>query len=345
MMQMPKTSDKYWIDRAEATIKRVDRQEAEYLRTLKGSYQRASRSIDKDIQAFWNKYQKGSNLTYAQATQKLDTATRKLLQEDALDTANSIVRGNAKLKQDLIDFSKKPQVTRLEGLQSEINTQTASLGNIQNKGMDKTLGGTLQDKYLQERYTIDVGTGIGKTFNMLPESKINSLLKKPLLGANYSERLWGDVKKLADKASQEITQGLIRGDSSQNIARIISKDTGSSYSSAERLVRTEMTNIASESDTLAYDDSGIAEYEYVATLDDRTSEQCETLDGQHFKLSEAQAGVNLPPVHPNCRSTTIAYFGADRKKGMQRRAKGADGESVLVPASTTFSEWKKAAVN
>lgn len=42
-------------------------------------------------------------------------------------------------------------------------------------------------------------------------------------------------------------------------------------------------------------------------LGERTCKVCGGLDGKRFKLSEKQEGVNFPPVHPNCRCTTIGY--------------------------------------
>lgn len=44
-------------------------------------------------------------------------------------------------------------------------------------------------------------------------------------------------------------------------------------------------------------------------------------------------------MHPWCRSTTIADFGEDTLKGLERRAKDADGNTVRVPASQSYEEW------
>ena len=63
-----------------------------------------------------------------------------------------------------------------------------------------------------------------------------------------------------------------------------------------------------------YGEAGIERYIFVATLDQKTSEVCAELDGQSFLRSEAKAGTNLPPMHPFCRSTTIADFREDTLK-------------------------------
>lgn len=39
---------------------------------------------------------------------------------------------------------------------------------------------------------------------------------------------------------------------------------------------------------------------------------CEDLDGQRFKLSEAVVGENYPPIHPNCRCTVLAVLDEER---------------------------------
>lgn len=32
------------------------------------------------------------------------------------------------------------------------------------------------------------------------------------------------------------------------------------------------------------------------------------MNGKVFNIDEAIQGVNVPPLHPNCRSTVAAYF-------------------------------------
>ena len=84
----------------------------------------------------------------------------------------------------------------------------------------------------------------------------------------------------------------------------------------ERLVRTEASFITNQAQLSAYYKSGIKEYEYLARLDERTSPQCKELDGKRFEVEKAQAGVNYPPMHPYCRSTTkavIDYSKADKE--------------------------------
>jgi hypothetical protein len=83
----------------------------------------------------------------------------------------------------------------------------------------------------------------------------------------------------------------------------------------------------------------------VATLDSRTSEICQEMDGKTFRMSEWEVGVNAPPFHVNCRTTTIPYFDDEFSNTGKRAARGEDGKTYYVPADTTYKEWEKAYVN
>ncbi|MCZ1266732.1 minor capsid protein, partial [Paenibacillus tundrae] len=81
---------------------------------------------------------------------------------------------------------------------------------------------------------------------------------------------------------------------------------------------------------------------FMATLDSRTSEQCRKHDLKVYNVSEAQPGVNMPPLHAWCRSTTRGWFGEEAIAGMQRRARDPQtGKTMLVPANVNYEDWYK----
>lgn len=75
---------------------------------------------------------------------------------------------------------------------------------------------------------------------------------------------------------------------------------------AQRLVNTQVSYFMNMAELRAYEELGIEQYKYLATLDERTCESCSPLDNKIFKVSEAVGGVNLPPMHPHCRCTTTS---------------------------------------
>ncbi|NFZ30137.1 phage head morphogenesis protein, partial [Staphylococcus aureus] len=61
------------------------------------------------------------------------------------------------------------------------------------------------------------------------------------------------------------------------------------------------------------------EYKYVAKIDSKTSKLCHSLNGKIFKVKDMIPGVNAPPMHPWCRSTTVPHVGNWRDKFFKER--------------------------
>ena len=110
---------------------------------------------------------------------------------------------------------------------------------------------------------------------------------------------------------------------------------------ANRLIRTESAYVANQTTAVAYEECGIERYEYMATLDSRTSEKCSGLDGKIFEVSEKEVGVNYPPLHPHCRSSVAPVIDGLTREGLTRAARDANGKTVYVPRDMSFSVWKK----
>lgn len=88
---------------------------------------------------------------------------------------------------------------------------------------------------------------------------------------------------------------------------------------ASMIARTEITRASNEASEIAYKDWWIEYKEYLAELDWRTSNICQSLNGKIVKIWDDFAkkweavawykldyeNINHPPAHPNCRSTLI----------------------------------------
>lgn len=138
---------------------------------------------------------------------------------------------------------------------------------------------------------------------------IKNLLKHNWSGKNYSERVWNNTKLLGKKAEEIITEGLTVGKSIYTMSEELRKLMTTGAYKAERLIRTESSFFYNQTALKAYKEYMVDEYEFLAKVDSRTSEICKELNGKKFKIEEAKVGVNYPPMHPFCRSTTIAFFG------------------------------------
>ena len=233
------------------------------------------------------------------------------------------------------------RIDRLEEIGRQITEQCNSLYQTQLSAVRSCLGGVASGAYYRSIFNIQQRTGLGFSFALFPKSQVEQLLSKHWCGASYSQRLWKDTDILADRPKDELLIGLLSGRSGEKTARVIREQFGNNAYCARRLVRTESAYVSNAAALSGYGEAGIDRYISVATLDQKTSEVCVELDGQSFLRSEAKAGTNLPPMHPFCRSTTIADFGEDTLKNLERRAKDKDGNTVTVPADMKYSEWRE----
>lgn len=186
---------------------------------------------------------------------------------------------------------KKPQHRRLAN--AEIGVDTEHLGDI------------IQNAYMQMVFDVTKGADYRAAFDLIPESRVKAILSTNWSGQMFSQRVWDNTNALADGLKHDMLVGIMAGKSEQHMADDIMNRCGVGAFEARRLVRTETTCVANMAELYGYKELDIDEYEFSACLDSRTSDLCRELDGKVFKRNSAQAGVNLPPMHPFCRSTTL----------------------------------------
>ncbi len=233
------------------------------------------------------------------------------------------------------------RITRIEELNRDINRQCRELYKTENRHITSALRNVAEDSYYREIFSIQKGTGLGFSFSKFPRQDVDRILRSNWSGGNYSQRIWKDVNGMTARLKNELLVSMLSGRSNEKTARIFQEQFGVNAYCARRLVRTESAYVANAAQKSAYSEAGIERYRFVATLDSRTCECCAALDGKVFELSKAKPGTNYPPMHPFCRSTTIADFGDEELADLERRAKDKDGNTVKVPAGMTYDQWKE----
>lgn len=106
---------------------------------------------------------------------------------------------------------------------------------------------------------------------------------------------------------------------------------------ARTVARTSIQHVASASRMALWEANSdiISGYRFVATLDSRTTQQCRSLDGKVFKLGQGP----IPPLHHNCRSTTVAVL--DPKYDFFNEGATRSSDKGYVDADLTYYEWLK----
>lgn len=138
----------------------------------------------------------------------------------------------------------------------------------------------------------------------------------------------------------EMAKGLLLGESPQKLANRWKNVEQINDVRAARNARTTVTAVANQAHADAYKRHGVKRYEFVATFDERTCIDCGKLDGKTFPIDSKIVGSNYPPIHPNCRCTTVAALSKELKEELYQNFK-ENGTGEEIDPRTTFEEWQK----
>lgn len=236
----------------------------------------------------------------------------------------------------------RARIARLQKLQSDIKEQAKT---IYGKDLNIQTGWYRQlanETYYRTIYDVQREVGYGFSFAHINSKQINAVMNSAWAGATFSQTLWNNVTGVQDEVRRQLTLGLLTGKTEREMAKDISERYAVGSFQSRRLVRTESCYLSNEIQFNAYEECGADRYQYVATLDSRTDEECGALDRQIFYIKEKQPGINAPPMHPFCRCTTKIYIDQNERDDLRRRARDPKtGKNVIVPASLTYTEWAK----
>ena len=285
----------YWQKREEEKLNKGIKDCNKLAKELQSHYKKAYKEIEKEINNLFEKYAKDNKLTYAEATKYLTSDEFKIWRTD-IKGYLKMIEDNPEVLLELNTLAMKSRITRLEALQYEIDKQLNKLNIEAEKGTKKLLTQTLKDDYYKNVYNISKEKGFLANFSGIDNKTIERVLSYEWSGNNYSGRIWNNKQQLSKTIKEEITQMLIRGESSKKVAQRVATRMNASYKNAVRLIQTEHSYVMNEASKYTYEDLNIEKYEFLATLDRRTCSVCGKLDGKVFKLTEAKVGINYPPL-------------------------------------------------
>lgn len=179
-------------------------------------------------------------------------------------------------------------------------------------------------------------------------------------GDTVKKAFRGISENSASKLSRAIRLGVLEGESLPKIARRLkgpnlrfnAKPQNSialnsalknsegmllSNKQIQTVVRTTVNQVQNAASQAVYSANKdvTGQYQYVATLDARTSSICQRLDGQMFKYDQGP----VPPQHFNCRSTTVPIIDDD---DLRRRFPNTRPSATgRVPQDTNYATWLK----
>lgn len=348
-MLMTKNSNniEYWEQRAIALEKLKNSRVKTTQKDLHRINREISRKLKKNINYWVGRFSRDNELTYADAMKKLSPEEIKEFRMDV----DEYIREASQITDETPDewllkianASTSYHLTRLELLKIQLINSVNELISKESDLIFNFLEDLYKDVYF--RSTFDIAQGLGAEIKLFTpnEYTIKNLIKTPWTsdGIEFSERLWGPHREtLIQELNKTMKESLIRGDSAIKHAEKLAETMGVRNNHAEALLHTESARIAEEARYDNYIDLGVEKYIIVATLDHKTSDICRHLDGKVFLLKDRKVGLNYPPFHVHCRTTTAPYIPEEYHIG-ERAARDKNGKTIFVPKDMTYPEFYK----
>src|SRR5574344_1025792 len=204
-------------------------------------------------------------------------------------------------------------------------------------------------------YALESGTNMNLQFTLYDKSTVEGLLKenKNLLPQRKID-VPKDLRWNKQKIQSAVTQGILHGEPIDKIANRLQQVTDMNRNAAVRNARTAATGAENAGRKDTYDEAaskGIKlRKEWLATLDSRTRDAHQQLDGQQVaedKPFKSEFGDIMYPGDPsadpanvyNCRCTMIAIVDSVAEvEPVYRR----DNISGKVISGMTYKEWERA---
>lgn len=188
-------------------------------------------------------------------------------------------------------------------------------------------------------YMLQKSSGVGWSVDRLGETEV-----RRFVGQRFTQQsAWNFLRPSADMALKEFEQGMTLGSTPEQMDARLKDIKATGVWRAKREARTDITQTASDAHMDGYKRAGADKYEFIATFDERTCPTCGRLDHKAFNVADAKPGVNYPPMHPNCRCTTVAALSPEIKAlmGKLHYTDRATGITHEISQDFSYEDWYK----
>lgn len=214
---------------------------------------------------------------------------------------------------------------------SKVMAERAGLSDVRLVAPEAVLTEKMVNKIVIGKDRLPRLLGVGRATSPLTiqnAKKVDQLVTRGILEDRPTRDIAEDIVQIVNRAGDTYIN--TRG---YTVTRNIKATSKTIARTAIQSTNNQITEATWEANMEAINEAGFV-YEYVATLDSRTSEQCAFLDGETW---EKLADAPKPPLHPNCRSQLVLndpddpFFNEAQRTGQQLyEEKQPDGYATKV---------------
>lgn len=275
---------------------------------LSSLYQESYDRLQSEIDRFYMTYAGKEGLTKQEAMKRAsefdvtkfnDKARRAVKNKDFSNKTNSMLR----------TYNLKMKVSRLELLKAELALEMQNLTTDVNQVFDKARADEFLNEYKRQAGILGVSSSGA-------EKRMKSILDADFYGQNFSSRVWGRTGLHAN-LQRDVFSSLNRIYTDmmgyKQEAKLLANRYGTSKENAKRLLKTEIARINADTQLAMLKDNGFTHMVYVA--EPGACDICGPLDRKAIPIDKVEKGVNMFPMHPNCRCSAYGHIKMKYKSG------------------------------
>ena len=283
-------SFEYWRNREHKTIDKIEKNQEKFLKSISSEYDNALEDIEKEISRNFLKYSKDNLLTISELMKKADKfdvvkfndKVKKYIQSGVFD----------KSMNDLSLYNLKMRVSRLEFMKAKIGFEVDKLTDRLKSEYEEQLKKETIDEYKRQ-------SGILEPYIDYSANTVAVIVNSSFYNANFSQRLWGNGESLKSVINTTVNRLILQGVHPDKMISELRKLFGVSYSEARRVLITESARVQGDVQLDSLEQAGFKSYVYIAER--RACVICGSLNGKVFLVKDKEIGLNMYPMHPNCR--------------------------------------------
>jgi SPP1 gp7 family putative phage head morphogenesis protein len=246
-----------------------------------------------------------------------------------------------------LSYADMTKYNRLVTLEKEIRQEVYSLSGVNKKTIETLSGDVFQESYFHTAHALEFEAQARLSYGMINPKIIEASIQNPLSGLSLNERLIKNRENIIINIRQQITQGLIQGESYPKMARRIKETLEGDAAKALRIAQTESHRVQTEGRLASMEHAqslGVKMVKvWVATLDAAVRDTHAALDGQKVAMDEefhirgmsakAPGMFGIAAEDINCRCTVRSEIEGYAPELRRSRKEG------IIPYSD-YQEWK-----
>lgn len=342
--------DEYWVKQAENILIQAEKKQLSINRGIQRQFNSIKQALAGEIKTFYSDFGQDG---------LIDISTVDVpLNRSEIRRFSSVVRGwrqqavkkgyNQRYLRQLQALQTDSSITPRKVIDNTTRFHLEGLYHEVEERMTDDFSEIYKTAYLHNMYNSHRRRGFVTPFALPSTLAVDRAIKSKWYGQSYVVRVNRHKALLGDEISRNIFRNVSAGKTATATIRDLNVDLGIGSRRIQRLTKSHMGYVVPKAVKDSYRRLEVKEYEFVAVLDDVTTDTCQALDGKVFSLSEARVGENYPPMHSGCRSIAVIKYKQKELEELyanaERTARKPEGKTYLINANTTYSDWVKLAI-